>query len=107
MPRRADLPTADEFFTKVCVIKRRPTWSAMGTVELALHLGVHQQTLWNKAVRGQMPPAEDPRLYTRIPHLGSAERPERRGNAREIVESYFHPLRPSGFGRPVQDKALI
>src|SRR3954453_13555589 len=65
MPRFAILPTAGEFFTKVCVIKRRPTRPAIGTEEVALERDVHQQTLWNKAGRGQMPPAEDPRLYRR------------------------------------------
>ena len=42
----------------------------------------------------------------RIPHLGSAGRPERRGNAGETAESYFHPSRPSGFGRLTQHKRL-
>src|SRR4051812_1851681 len=62
MPRRADLPTADEFFDKLFAI-RRPTWSAIGTIELAKWLGVHQQTLWNRSVRDQMPPSEDPDLF--------------------------------------------
>src|SRR5947208_4818915 len=64
MPRRAVLPTADEFFTKI-YDKGLPPWSAVGTVELARLLGVHQQTLWNRSVRGQMPPAEEPGLYRR------------------------------------------
>src|SRR4051794_22230625 len=44
--------------------------------------------------------------YTLIPHLDSADRPERRGNAGETAESYFHPSRPSGFGRLTQRKQL-
>ncbi len=68
MPRRAVLPSADEFFNKICIStpNRRPTWSAVGTVELARLLGVHMQSVYNWRCRGTGPePEADPRRYYR------------------------------------------
>src|SRR3954454_19325829 len=69
MPRPAVLPSADEFFTKVCLTApRRPPWSVVGTVELARLLGVHMQSIYNWRCRstGPAPETEPRRHYRRV-----------------------------------------
>jgi hypothetical protein len=48
----------------------------------------------------------NPRCSTPDSHLDPADRPEGRENAGGIIESFFHPSRPSGFGYPIQGNTL-
>src|SRR5689334_21448304 len=62
MARKSDLPSAEAFFTDVCVRQGRAPWRALGVAELCECLNVHGQTAYNWQVRGVAPEAEhDPR----------------------------------------------